>query len=59
MGVCCCVRERQLNVLSACQNCLSPNFALIQNVLGGVFRSTARKHKPSLERGLVTVGTES
>lgn len=43
------------DVLSVCQNCLSSNIALIQNVLGGVFRSTTRKHKPSLERGIVTV----
>lgn len=43
------------SVLWVCQNRLSGSVALIQNVLGGVFQSSTRKHKPSLERGIVTV----
>lgn len=55
MNECVSVSECMPDVLSVCQNSLGGNIALIQNVLGGVFRSTTRKHKPSLERGIVTV----
>lgn len=53
--VCVAVCECMPDVLSVCQDCLGRNIALIQNVLGGVLQSTARKHKPSLERGIVAV----
>lgn len=47
--------ESVSDVLSVCQNRLSGYIALIQNVLDGVFQGTTRKHKPSLEREIVTV----
>lgn len=53
--MCVAVCECMPDVLSVCQDCLGRNIALIQNVLGGVLQSTARKHKPSLERGIVAV----
>lgn len=48
------MRDGQLDVLTARQNCLGPGFALIQNVPGETFL----KLEPSLERRMVRVDRE-
>lgn len=48
-------REHVSDVLSVCHNCLGGNIAPIQNVLGGMLQSSARKQKPPLEWGAVSV----